>query len=475
MARLLKTGAGLFLARALQPMFSFVLFWYCARRLSLEDFGIYILLMSLILVFQAVATLGMGPMLTREISVDLDGSRQWVGSSLAVMMPGALMAWALFAGFAVVAGYSAGTIQGALIVGAGLPGSVLGQVAESTFVARGRSKPMVLLSLFENGLRVAASVTALSLGQGLPALLVIHAASRSLAGVCAMLLLREVQGGLMGFSRDKARILLHGIPTFGVMVLVATFYFRMDIIVVSLMLGESAAGIYGAAMRLVSLTFLMPESLVNAIYPALSRAMHATPGRAENLTRASASILVVSCLAASLSLYGLSAWIVPLLFGQAFTLSGELLKVLTFMLPLHALNGLLGFLLQSCRRERTALVLVLWGTGGTLVTTTACVHWAGLEGAAWASLGSMACIALVHAWYVGSRIFPLHFAGGALRLAPGIVAGLVSGFLLHPVLAAFAAPGAFLAWLGLTGALRPERLRSMLRLFTERKEGQCVS
>ncbi|WP_243367304.1 flippase [Fundidesulfovibrio soli] len=475
MAKLLKTGAGLFLARVLQPLFSFVLFWYCARRLSLEDFGLYILLMSLILVFQAVATLGLGPMLTREISVDKEHGPQWIGASLAVMLPGSLLAWALFVAFTVAAGYSPGMVQGAAIVGAGLPGAVLGQVAESAFIAQGRSKPMVALSALENGLRVGASVAALTLGYGLQSLLVIHVVSRSLSGICALLMLRDGRPGLAVLSREKARALLRGIPSFGMMVLVATFYFRMDIIVVSLFMGEAAAGIYGAAMRLVSLTFLMPESLVAAIYPALSRTMHATDGHARELTRFSAGLLAVVCTAVSLFLYGASSQLVPLLFGPGFVQAGGLLAVLAFMLPLHAINGLLGFLLQSCRKERTALRIVSWGTAGTLALYILGVRLGGLEGAAWAGLIAMGSIALFHMWYVGTRIFPLGLASAMALSLPGAVSGIAVGFWLPPVASALAAPALFLGWLALVGVLRPAPLRCALRLFAERGGAPCAS
>lgn len=471
----LRIGAGLFVARVLQPLFSFALFWACARKLSLEDFGIYALLMGLVLVFQTCATLGLGPLLTREAATDTAHTPAWAGSALAVLSAGALGAWAAWILFCLACGYPDKTLTGSAILGVGLPAACAVQVMESIFVANDRSRAVVVQSLLENALRVAASLAALGLGGGLTALFVIHAASRTVGGIMALMFLRGVAGGAFTFDRSRAALLLRGLPTFGVMVICAALFFRVDIIVASILLPESDIGLFTGAIRLVTLCFLLPESYVSAVYPALSRLMRDDPRHGRELVSVSVAGLLVLCVPVSLVLCAASPVIVPLLYGQAFTPAVPLLAILAFLLPAHALNGLLGFAIQAGRKDAWAMGVVLAGLFLNIAANVAGALAGGITGTAWADFGVMTGLALAYLVIVSRLYFPIRTGRVGAVLAAACLAGLGCLIWLGGGLpAAVLSPLAFAAVLGAGGVLTPASLRRALGLVIQARGKPCA-
>lgn len=427
-----RTGTGLLAARLCQPIFAFLLFGSAARVLDERSFGTYVLLMGMISLFQACASLGLTPLMTREISKDLDRAGAYLIAAALVMIPASLLAWILFPPVLSLIGASAETSHLGWILGASLPFSTLILAAESLFVAHSATRSIIIQNLCENIARVIISLALLFMGYGVPMLLTVFVITRA-AGACFILLqLRDMPMSTnLHPSTIKAKMLLRGVPLYGLMSVAAMFFFKIDIIALSALEGETVVGQYGAAYRILALSLLLPDSFVAAFFPRLSQACADDRQTLSELVPRFARLLLAFEIPLCLTIASGSTIFMPLLYGPSFTNAAPTLMVLSLILPFHTMNGLLGYLLQADSNEQTALVLVLAGVVINLVLTCVLTMTFGMLGAAVGTLLATGCLNLGHLRAVRRKIPSLRPLDKPWRLIIPFAAGTLC--LLLPI------------------------------------------
>jgi O-antigen/teichoic acid export membrane protein len=472
--RIITVGFGLLISRLAQPFMSFALFAVVARSLSLEELGAYVALLSLMTILQTSASLGLGPLLIREVSLDLSAAGSWLGAAAMILAPAALINWLIFPGCAALLGYQKSAVLGALILGSALPFACGVQIAESVFLGQGQVAAVAWQSLLENAFRVILSLIVLCSGGRLFALLTAHAVSRAVGfGLAALFLRRLPAARPLVFDWPRARVLLSGVPTFGLMTVIGMISIRLDVIVLSVMCSESEVGLYGAAYRLLAMAFLLPESLVGAIFPVLARKLAESRQEARALFKICATLLLTIELPLCLTVVGLSSWLAPLLFGAKFNGVGPLLSILIFVLLPHSLNSMLGYLLQADHQENAALVIVITSFLTILGLDLTLIRWLGMVGAAWGTLISASVMAGLLVIVVNAKVFPLDLLGSTARLlAAALVGGaMVSALPLSDRFYYSLLPGAaYVITLMLLGGVNRDWLDRVWEVIVQRRE-----
>jgi O-antigen/teichoic acid export membrane protein len=428
--RIITLGFGLLISRLAQPFMSFALFAVVARSLSLEELGAYVALLSLMTILQTSASLGLGPLLIREVSLDLSAAGSWLGAAAMIFVPAAMITWLIFPGCAALLGYKESAILGALILGSALPFACGVQIAESVFLGQSLVGAVAWQNLLENAFRVILSLIVLYSGGRLFSLLTAHAVSRAVGfGLAALFLRRLPAARPVVFDWPRARVLLSGVPTFGLMTMIGMISIRLDVLVLSVMRSEGEVGLYGSSYRLLAMAFLLPESLVAAIFPVLARKLAGSRQEARTLFKICATLLLTIELPLCLTVVALSSWLVPLLFGAKFNGAGPLLSILIFVLLPHSINSMLGYLLQADHQENAALLIVIASFLTILGLDLTLVNRLGMVGAAWGTLISTSLLAGLCVIVVNRRVFPLDLLGSTTRLlAAGLVGGVVVSF-----------------------------------------------
>lgn len=183
-------------------------------------------------------------------------------------------------------------------------------------------------------------------------------------------------------------------------------------VIVGLVLGPLAAGVYFAADRLSKLLALGLISLEQAAGPELSRALHAGDRRLSGrlLSR-------ISGAASAFTLSGFIAYCLfgdraLALFGQEFVAAFPVLLILGAGQVVNALCGANALLLNLAGRERSLLAIhTIWGSAG-ICLAYACASHMGLVGAALASSVTLA------GWNISATIVCRRDLGLATVFAP---------------------------------------------------------
>lgn len=464
-----KSTLGIAGGRLMQPFFTFVLFFFSARILTTAEFGIYVFLMGMTILFQSLSSLGLGQVLAREIGQKPAEEGAAIGSVLALSLPASLISGMAFIGLSWLLKNDADVLRLAIICALSLPFSSIVQFAESVFAAHDAGSRLFRISFAEQLFRLLSSVGLLLAGFGLVGLMLGYALGRALAAVLitAVFFSRKMSPPLR-IDQANLRYMTGRLAAFVPMNFLANLYFRADVIVLAWLMTDADLGIYGVAMRVASFSFIIPESAVYASMPHFSRQWADRDAAAFNHKVASFLNLLLALGylgAAAMTVFG-GTLLAPV-FGSKYAASGPVLVLLAFMLPAHGLNTQLGFLFQAAHREKTALALVATATALVFASIAAGTLWAGVIGAAVGTVLSTWVMALLHLRLAHPDLVTLPRPSPALRSIAVLAAGAVLfGVVwpsdhLHFCLLAAGVALASLVLGGLGGTLSPRAIREV--------------
>lgn len=194
--------------------------------------------------------------------------------------------------------------------------------------------------------------------------------------------------------------------------IIAMVYARIDLLLLGLWLGESAAGWYGAAYKLWETAGLLPASLLEAMFPEMSRLSGNEAGLAQlrRLFRRGSAVLLAAGLA--LGLIGMLAAgpLVTLVYGRS---GGYGAVVLPFQVLIAAAPALFLYLLSGHalyavgQQRRVTVAMLVIGLVNIGLNLFVIPRW-GFVGAA--------AVALVSEWLLLVLLYPQAARGLALSL-----------------------------------------------------------
>jgi O-antigen/teichoic acid export membrane protein len=168
---------------------------------------------------------------------------------------------------------------------------------------------------------------------------------------------------------DRARI---AIPVRGVLraarpfasaELAAAVYLKADLTLVAWFLGPLAAGIYGPALNLTNLTFMVPNALYLLVVPVLAREYRTSRPAFRHLGTRQFIAQAAVGLVMSVGLFVLAPFMINLVFGPAYRASAVILRILSPIPFLKCLNFGSGALLSTsgCQSQRATMQVLCAG------------------------------------------------------------------------------------------------------------------
>ncbi len=468
----LKSSIGMLGGRVAQPFFTFFLFFVSARILSTGEFGFYTFIMGMMVLFQSLASLGLGFVLSREIGQKPEQEGATIGSVLYLCLPASILAGIIF--IALSLGLM-GNDDSALILyvlsALSLPFSALFQFGEAVFLAHNAGGSLFRIGIVEQVVRVGLSIAALLYGFGLLGLVACYLLGRILAtAIITILFFKKRMSPPIRLNRDNLRYVWNKLAAFLPMNLLANLYYRADLLVLAWLMTDSDLGLYGCAMRIASFSFIVPDSLITASYPHFSRLWLEKTGVFEKKTLSYGIMLLTLGFLGAAGMAFFGGTLLELFFGAKYAPSGPLLALLGFMLPANCLNGLFGYLLQATHYEKTALAMVAASVVVVFSSLAVGTAWWGLTGA---GVGSLVSIWIMAIFFIlmARKVWKLDLTARSpmIRSIAVFVAGWIIIAAVRPAdtltfcLMASAVGLAAVVLGGLSGALLPKRIKEVFK------------
>jgi O-antigen/teichoic acid export membrane protein len=448
---------------------------FMIRHLGVVDYGRFVTVSAIIFIIGSVTEAGLTNLGIREYSVLEREARAGMLGNLAGLRL-ALTAAGLVIALAVTAatGADSSIVEGILLMGVGLLILLMQQTYTIPLQSELRFGWISAIEVLKQLVMTVAILALVISGAGLLPFFAVTIAS-GLVGLAATLVLLRQHASLLP-AGDRAawwRLLRETLP-YAVAVAVGIIYFRLAVVLMSYIATDEETGYYSAAFRIVEVVAVLPWILVSSGFPILARAARDDSDR---FSFALGRLFQVSCIVGVGIALGLAVgaeFAIDVVAGPGFDPSVPVLRILSLALVTSFLVATWSFALLSLRMYRALLVSNAIAAAVAVVGTVVLVPLIDAEGAAAATVGAEAALAIAYAVAL-SRARPdlrpsLAFVP---RLALAIAAALAVAVLVPfpSVALAILSGGVYLAVLLAVGAIPPEVFSALLRRDTGMEVG----
>lgn len=399
--RVTKNTGALFLSKASVMAFSFVFVIYVARFLGVDGFGKYALLRGYFELFLSLGATGLCIVITREIARNPSQASRYLTSSFFLVSILVTIISGLLIGLVHVLPYSPDTQVAAYIVCLALFPAAINQLFEAVFIAFERAEFVTYGTLTENVVRTGLSILALFMGYGLLAIFVILFATRiGLLLLYAVLLSRQAITLQWNFDRAFLKQLFHDWRVFALENWLSNLFWNLDIIILSVLHGEFAVGLYAAAAKIMGLFSTVADSYTMAIFPYLSKLFAESKGRFRGLSELSIKYMLVLVLPGIIVLAILADEVILRLYTAEYAEAIPILQVLVWVVLIRFLGPFLSHILFARGEQKKSLwVAAISLPIYVILAFSFAPRWGGV-GAAWALLLSTSVALCLYLFFV---------------------------------------------------------------------------
>jgi|GEM_PF-1282023 len=385
------------LARAI----GFFYFVFLARRLGAETLGYYTFTLAFVYNFSPIADFGLERLVLRDISRDLSKAQFYFARLLPLRLILGILGYLGILGGAVILGQPRQEIQYLAIFGLGLIPYNLVYLIITLQNAREKMGYMAVANIVLNALAVTLGAIFVLLNFSLAWVL--------LAYFLAHLLVLLWFWGRLGDFGLTAKFAIEGkfwrqalsqSWVFAALLILAVFYLRMTVILVGLLLGAEATGLYGSAFKFIEAGILVPQSLALALFPLSAKLFDNQKDMLKKIYVRGLMVLFLGGVAAGLVMFFGAKFIIPLVYGKEYLAAIPVFSTLGIAVILFFVNSLPGNIIQNSPKVKQFLPLAVLNLLIIAVLGLILIPRFSILGAAWAVVGGEAAGVVINNLFV---------------------------------------------------------------------------
>lgn len=432
--KFLNNTLAISIAKGLQPIFNFVLSLAIGRLLGVKIFGAYATIFFILTIFQMLSSLGLKPYLTREVAKDRQSVSRYFTNGLILIFPISIINLFVMIEIVKMLRYEAVVVAPIMILSFSLVASGIADCLESILEGLQKIQAIAAVWLLEQFLRVLFSVIAIYSGYGLNEICVIFVIMRILNPILLYLvLLKEIAPVHWQPDYETIKELIKSVKTFGPILISVAFYWQLDSILMSKILGLEEVGIYNAAFRLFRFFIIFVQSFMIVFYPMASDLFANHSDKFEMICKKSIFYLLILLLPFVVTMSIFSTQLIQLLWGPKYSGSALVLQVLIWCILPYAISKIFAYALLASNLQRFDLRINIAGTIIKLVLLIIMMKMYGYLGAAIASLLAINIYVFLQLPFISKYLFKFH-VGDIFRLGIKVVIALVSMIIVARLL-----------------------------------------
>lgn len=383
-------GGGMLLALVAVPL--------VARHLHRIGYGQYVLSITIATIAVGLTEGGVSVVALREYTT-LTGSarRAALANMLGIRMLLSAVSVVAAVAFAVVVGYDTPVVIATALAAVGLTGQVTQGVYAAPLQGDLRFGWVAAADLLRQAVATMLVIALVIAGARLDLLVAVLIP----ANAAALALTMALVAGMMPLRpRLDLRVglpLLRDTLPFAVAIALSVTYFRLTVVLVSLISSGTQLGIFSYSYRVVEVLIGLPPLVIGAAYPILTRAARDDPERfAYTVSRMfELAVIVAAWMAIGLELG--AAFVVKVIGGQAAAPAAHVLQVQGLAVIGTFVATALAFPLLALRGYRAVMYANAFGLVVTLALGLALIPSLGARGGALTTVGGEFALAIVYA------------------------------------------------------------------------------
>ncbi|GEM_PF-4645681 len=369
-----------FTSRILTAVFVILL----ANHLLPTSFGIYNLAFSIAYITAVVMDFGFDEMTIREVSRRPDST----GRILSTVLLGRGIL--LFVNFGILALIYAlfvpwvdteMTLTVLLLAGSMLVMEKITGSFSAVFQAHERMDIQGMIELVSKGIYLGIGFTAIYMGMDLKGILTLLLISYILHFAISLISYTFV----LEYRFDKPTDIYGSVKTtfpFTIFVLLAVFYGHIIILLLTILEGDYATGVYSASWKIVVFLGVVPYSFGRALYPVFSKMYEKGKSKLERTYSRSMKYLLISALPITILLYLITDMVLGLIYHEDFIATAPVFRTMVWILPFLFMNGSLKVVLWASDRTSKASVNLFISSATLVVVGAVMIPNYGVTGAA---------------------------------------------------------------------------------------------
>ncbi|MBI4318963.1 MAG: oligosaccharide flippase family protein, partial [Chloroflexi bacterium] len=343
------------------------------RMLGPANVGEYTFAVVVIGYFEIFTNFGLNTLLTREVSADSSKGNAYLSNTAILRLLLVLAAAPALAGFLFLwqASFGLSTATGLAILLLALslvPGNIAAALS-SVFYAYERMEYPAAITVVTAILKVSLGTLALLVGWSYVGLAAVSIVVNVLTAIIlACLVWKVIARPKLEFDGGLTRSMLGASWPLMLNHLLATLFFRIDVMLLQSMRGATVVGYYSTAYKFIDGLNIIPSTFTMAVFPILSR--YARSG-GDSFVRAyvlSTRLLLIVSVPIAVSTTFLAEPIVMVFGGEQYLPHSVIaLQVLIWFLPFSYVNSLTQYVLIAINQQRFIAVSFVIATSLNIV------------------------------------------------------------------------------------------------------------
>ena len=359
-----------------------------ARAGGPAELGTLQLALTVAGLLMTVVGFGLPNLIAREIARAPDQSRVWIEATVFTALVAGTALTAVTALVPSLWGADAGATLPFVVAVASLAFDASARALFAAFWGWERMHLESLATWLQEGAYVLSAVLVVRGGGGATAVLVCYTASRALGAVAGWLLAsRWVDAVLIPRAHRHFLVpMLRRSAPFAADDLLSMAYIRADSVLLGVMKGQTAVGLYQAGTNLVLNCNVLARMFNNALYPRMSRCWPDAIERLSRLRVFSLRILAVIGLPIAVASLLLASRIIPAVYGDGFGSAVFCFQLLALVIPMRMLGHTLGTTLTAADAQTWRTWGVTAAAAANIALNLVLVPSLSYVGSAWATV-----------------------------------------------------------------------------------------
>ena len=383
---------------------------YLARYLGTVGFGKYNFVFAYLAFFGVVTDLGLHQILVREMSRDPSITAKLIGNAYFIKL--ALTIFAVVLSIAVITLMS-------------YPIDTTTYIYIASFTLLFMSFSEFYAAIFQANLRMEYNIIAKLTFKVLSACLIlwIVITHGTLMQVMIVLVFSELVKTMISYSFSRKfvrpqfkidfelwKYLFKECLPLTLSTIIWVIYFRIDVVMLSVMMGDADVGLYSAAYKLCEPFSLIPYALMVSLFPVMSASFKTSEERLVKSYRLNLKYLLIITLPIAIGVSILSDNFIFLIYGAEFSGSAVALKILIWGLVFASGSGIFGNLLVSLGKQKLGLYITALCALGNISLNFVLIPLMSYVGASIASVITALLTCMLGFYFVSKhfRVLSLH-------------------------------------------------------------------
>ncbi|MFN2283228.1 MAG: flippase [Anaerolineae bacterium] len=412
--RLARNTALLSVAQVSRVVFNTILSLFIARHMGIEGFGKYGVLTAYFNIFQVLAVMGAPRLVVREMArarsadgdADTAQQQRWFHITWLNQVIGGVVGIVVMLVVSNILDHPADTRLALAVVALSLIPATLSSAMETALQAVEKMEYIAIAHIVAGGVQLVGSLVALLLGQRLLMLAWMIVVWQGLTALIEIVITARLGfwGGFRWYGHEALRLFRESFEFFLLSLSVAVFS-RLDVLILSQVMGEGAVGLYNAAYLVVRAVNFIAVSYSQAVYPTLARSYKQARVRFEQLMSKSLLWGMVGMLLVALVLGIHAECIIRLVYDKAqYSVAARLLTIEAIFVAIFFWNSVLSRGLMAGDMQSRSVIVSVTKLVTAFVYYLAFTYWWGVTGAAVATVLAGLTGTVLNYYYVNKDV-----------------------------------------------------------------------